>query len=63
MFGPGAELVIADNPGHPLTNMLDTKEVAHIIDVRTDPAYLAGNARVVAFADHIGARTALVCRC
>ena len=59
MFGPGAELVMADNPGHPLTSMLDTKEVAHIIDVRTDPAYLAGNARVVAFADHIGARTAL----
>jgi GAF domain-containing protein/CheY-like chemotaxis protein len=59
MFRPGAELVIADNEGHPLTRMLYTKDVAHLLDVRNDPAYIAGNPRMLAFADDIGGRTTL----
>jgi GAF domain-containing protein len=59
LFQPGTELVLADNPNHPLVRMLDSNEVAQITDARTDPSYIAGNARVVAFVENIGARTAL----
>jgi signal transduction histidine kinase/DNA-binding response OmpR family regulator len=58
LFQPGSELVLADNPNHPLVRMFDSKEIAHIIDVRMDPSYIARNARVVAFVENIGARTA-----
>jgi signal transduction histidine kinase len=59
IFERGSELVLSDNPNHPLVRMLEAKDVAHIADTRTDPAYIARNRRVVAFVDEIGARTAL----
>ena len=59
IFDRGSELVISDNSTHPLVRVLDSKEVIHIADLRTDPSYVAGNSRVVAFVDVIGARTGL----
>ena len=59
MFERGSELVIADHSTNPLVRVLDSKEVIHIADFRTDPSYIAGNPRVVAFVDLIGARTGL----
>ena len=59
LFEPGSELVVADNPGHPLVRVLSTKDIYHISDLRTEPSYIAGNPRVVAFVETVGARTAL----
>jgi GAF domain-containing protein/CheY-like chemotaxis protein/HAMP domain-containing protein len=59
IFELGSELVVADNPSHPLIRVLDTKEVFHIADLRTDPSYAEGNPRVVAFAETVGGRATL----
>ncbi len=59
VFEPGSELVFADNPTHPLVRMVETREIVHIADLRNDRAYIAGNRRVVAFADDLGGRAAL----
>ena len=59
LFEPGSELVVADNPGHPLVRVLSTKDIYHISDLRTEPSYIGGNPRVVAFVETVGARAAL----
>ena len=59
MFERGAELVISENPTHPVVRVVNSKEVIHIADLLTEPSYIDGNPRVVAFVDLIGARTAL----
>jgi two-component system, NtrC family, sensor kinase len=59
LFEAGSELIFADNPDHPLLRMVETKQITHIADVMTDPAYTGGNRRVVAFVDGLGGRTAL----
>jgi GAF domain-containing protein/CheY-like chemotaxis protein/HAMP domain-containing protein len=59
LFKPGSELVVAHNTGHPLVRVLSTKETYHISDLRTEPSYVGGNPRVVAFVETVGARTAL----
>jgi GAF domain-containing protein/anti-sigma regulatory factor (Ser/Thr protein kinase) len=59
IFERGSELVVSDNSTHPLVRVLDSKEVVHVADLRTDPSYIAGNPRVVAFVELIGARTGL----
>jgi len=59
LFEPGSELVIADNPGHPVVRVLEAKAVLHVADVRTDPSYAEGNPRVVAFVETVGGRTTL----
>jgi GAF domain-containing protein/DNA-binding response OmpR family regulator/HAMP domain-containing protein len=59
LFEPGSELVVGDNPGHPLVRVLSTKETYHFSDLRTEPSYVGGNPRVVAFVETVGARTAL----
>ena len=58
-FEPGSQLVLADNEGHPLVRVLETKSVFHLADLRADPSYAAGNPRVVAFVEKVGSRTAL----
>ena len=58
-FEPGSRLVVADNEGHPLVRVLETKDVMHLADLRADPSYAAGNPRVVAFVEKVGSRTAL----
>ncbi len=58
-FERGSELVISDNASHPLVRVLDSKEVIHFADMRTDPSYIGGNPRVVALVDLVGARTGL----
>ena len=58
-FEPGTQLVLADNEGHPLVRLLETKDVMHLADLRADPSYAAGNPRVVAFVEKVGSRTAL----
>jgi GAF domain-containing protein len=58
-FELGSQLVLADNDGHPLVRVLETKSVFHLADLRADPSYAAGNPRVVAFVEKVGSRTAL----
>jgi GAF domain-containing protein len=58
-FEPGSQLVVADNEGHPLVRVLETKDVMHLADLRADPSYATGNPRVVAFVEKVGSRTAL----
>jgi len=58
-FERGSELVISDNATHPLVRVLDSKEVIHFADLRTDESYIGGNPRVVALVDLVGARTGL----
>ncbi len=57
LLRPGSELVLSDNPTHPLVRMLNSKEVVHIVDVQEDPAYIGRNPRVVAFVEDLGGRT------
>jgi GAF domain-containing protein len=59
IFHRGSELVLSDNPTHPLARIVDSKEVAHIVDMRTDQSYIERNARIVAFVESVGARTVL----
>ena len=59
VFEPGSELIFADNPVHPLVRMVESKELVHVADLTTDPAYVGGNQRVVAFVDGLGSRAAL----
>ena len=59
MFRRGSELRIADNSDHPLIRTLASKDVVQIADLRHDPAYLAGNPRVVTFVETVGPRTVL----
>jgi GAF domain-containing protein len=42
-------------PNHPLARIAVTKQALHIVDIKTDPAYLKGDAQ--RFADLTGART------
>ena len=58
-FETGSQLVLADNEGHPLVRVLETKALFHLADLRTDPSYAAGNPRVVAFVENVGSRTVL----
>ena len=44
---------------HPVVRVVDSEEVIQIADLLTEPSYIEGNPRVVAFVDLIGARTAL----
>ena len=59
IFHRGSVLVLSDNPTHPLARMVDSKEVTHIVDMRTDQSYIERNARIVAFVESVGARTVL----
>jgi GAF domain-containing protein len=58
-FELGSQLLVANNKGHPVVRVLETKDVLHMADLRTDPSYLSGNPRVVAFVETVGTRTAL----
>ena len=50
---------LRDNPGVPLDQLANTKEVAHVVDLRMDQSYIAKNARMVNLVDVAGARTYL----
>ena len=59
VFERGSEMIFAENQNHPLVRMVEAREFMHIADLTTDPAYIGGNRRVVAFVDALGARAAL----
>jgi GAF domain-containing protein len=44
-------------PGMPLERLVNTKQVVHIADLRTDQSYIAKNERIVALVDVGGVRT------
>jgi signal transduction histidine kinase len=48
------------HPKSPLWQVMATKQVAHIADLRTNPAYLEGSPGIVALSDLGGARTLVV---
>ena len=48
------------HPKSGLGQVLRTKQVAHVVDIRKNPAYLEGNPIVVALSDLAGARTIVV---
>jgi hypothetical protein len=50
-------------PGSAHASVVATKQAAHIVDAREDPAYLAGNPYTVAAVELGGVRTLLVVRC
>jgi hypothetical protein len=62
IFKPGSELILSDNPTHPLARMVVSKEVTHIADMRTDQSYIQRNPRIVAFVETVGARRFCACR-
>jgi GAF domain-containing protein len=45
------------HPKSPLAHVIRTKQVAHVTDLRTSPAYLEGSPALVALSDHGGARS------
>jgi GAF domain-containing protein/anti-sigma regulatory factor (Ser/Thr protein kinase) len=57
LWGQNPTINLAENSGIPIDRVIRTTEVVHVADMRTDPSYLAGNARVVALVDTAGART------
>jgi GAF domain-containing protein len=50
-------LNLSQNPGIPIDRVLQTKQVVHVPDLRTDPSYLSGNPGVLALVNTGGART------
>ena len=56
---PGTRIVIGENPGIPLARILQTKQLLHIADLRTDQSYIERNARIVSLVERAGARTLL----
>src|SRR5262249_8500316 len=50
---------LRDNPGVPLDRVANTKQVVHVLDLRTDQSYIQRNDRVVALVEVAGARTLL----
>jgi len=48
------------HPKSPIGELIRTKQVVHIADVRTNPAYLEGSPAVVALSDLAGARTFVI---
>src|SRR5262249_48410920 len=50
---------LRDNPGIPLDRVANTKQVVHVLDLRTDQSYIQRNDRVVALVEVAGARTLL----
>lgn len=55
----GQKLAPLDNPHGPLAQLLQTKKILHIADLAAEPAYIEGNARMVALVESSGARTFL----
>jgi GAF domain-containing protein len=51
---------LRDNAGAPLARAAETRAVVHIPDLRTDPSFADGNARVAALVGTAGARTLVV---
>jgi GAF domain-containing protein len=51
---------LRDNPGVPLDRLVNTKQVIHIPDLRTDQSYIGKNDRIVSLVEAAGARTFLV---
>jgi two-component system, NtrC family, sensor kinase len=49
-----------DNPGVPLDRLVNTKQVTHIPDLRTDQSYIVKNDRIVSLVEVAGARTLLL---
>src|SRR5262249_47512879 len=47
-------------PLHPVSRILETRQILHIPDFRTDPSYLAGDPVAVAGVEMAGVRTLLV---
>jgi signal transduction histidine kinase len=50
---------LRDNPGIPLDRVAITKQVVHVLDLRTDQSYINKNDRVVALVEIAGAGTLL----
>jgi GAF domain-containing protein len=50
---------LRDNPGIPLDRVANTKQIVHVLDLRTDQSYIQKNHRVVALVEIAGARTLL----
>src|SRR5262249_1289112 len=48
---------LRDNPGIPLDRLVQTKNVIHVPDLRTDQSYINNNDRVVTLVETGGART------
>ena len=49
-----------ENRGVPLDRMTQAREIVHILDLRNYPAYIEGNARMIALVEAAGARTMLL---
>jgi two-component system, NtrC family, sensor kinase len=50
---------LRDNPGIPLDRVANTKQVVHVLDLRTDQSYIGKNDRIVSLVQIAGARTLL----
>jgi signal transduction histidine kinase len=50
---------LKDHPRVPLARIVETKQVLHIADLRTEQAYIEGDTRMVGLVDAAGARTLL----
>src|SRR5262249_45096256 len=51
--------VVHTGPNSPLVRLLATKQLIHITDIRTEQAYIEGEAALVGLADLAGARTVI----
>jgi len=53
-------IIRVDNDGQPLGRLVATRQVQHIVDIRTEPAYAEGHPPTVAIAEAAGARSLLL---
>jgi signal transduction histidine kinase/HAMP domain-containing protein len=51
---------LRDNPGVPLDRLSSGKDIIHILDLRTEKAYLERNSRMTALVDMAGARSMIL---
>jgi len=50
---------LRDNPGIPLDRVANSKQLVHVLDLRTDQSYIGKNDRIVSLVEIAGARTLL----
>jgi GAF domain-containing protein len=53
------EIDLRDHPGIPIDRLVQSKQVVHIPDLRTDESYIRKDSRIVALVEVAGARTLL----
>jgi class 3 adenylate cyclase/putative methionine-R-sulfoxide reductase with GAF domain len=59
IYQPDMTFALHENPNVPIARMVETREVLHVADLRTDQSYIERSSRIVPLVEIVGARTFL----